>query len=79
MRIAYYAEDGTEFETQSQCEAYEKEQENARKNFTCMMMMVTKSLCKKSWMEIVLLLIISTSERIRTCNLSMRYYLNSMA
>lgn len=34
MRIAYYAEDGTEFETQSQCEAYEREQENARKNFT---------------------------------------------
>ena len=34
MRIAYYAEDGTEFETQSQCEAYEREQEHARKNFT---------------------------------------------
>lgn len=33
MRIVYYAEDGTEFETQSQCEAYESEQENARKNF----------------------------------------------
>lgn len=34
MRIAYYADDGTEFETQGQCEAYEKEQENVRNNFT---------------------------------------------
>lgn len=34
MRIAYYADDGTEFETKSQCEKYEQEQENARKNFT---------------------------------------------
>lgn len=34
MKIVYYANDGTEFETQSQCEAYEKEQEDARKNFT---------------------------------------------
>lgn len=34
MKIVYYADDGTEFETQSQCEAYEKEQEDARKNFT---------------------------------------------
>lgn len=34
MRIAYYADDGTEFETEGECEAYEKEQENARNNFT---------------------------------------------
>ena len=37
MRVVYYAEDGTEFETSSQCEAYEQEQENARKNFSSRM------------------------------------------
>lgn len=37
MRVVYYAEDGTEFETSSQCEAYEQEQKNARKNFSSRM------------------------------------------
>ena len=33
MKIVYYADDGTEFNDRAECEEYENEQANARKNF----------------------------------------------